>query len=382
MGPRRDLVRQPRVRLRSQPAPAASGAGEVPVPGDEHRRRRDRTASALGDALCRLHGRGSPGRRHRRRAREHAGARLRGCDRRTEVPRRGTADQGGVRAAARARRQGPDRGHPRGDRRRPEHDRQRGRSAVAGADHGHRRRAPGHDRGRDDRRPHPPHLEPDAGQHPDHRGHQRRDELLRAPAAGQGRRRRLGRRCDAGGEDPRCRPAGGRQGDRRRRQRQDGRAPEPGDRQAVDRHPASPDPAEGVGDGEHGRRRDAPEVSGRRRGVHQLRRAPSGPAGLPAECRRTARRDHVGRGVRGPAVRQPDDDPHAHRSAAEDRVRERVLARLQRRDQHGALPAGLGPEGDVPLQRHDRRSSTASGRRRTARAGRRSRSGTRTPFGS
>ena len=58
---------------------------------------------------------GSPGRRHRRRAREHAGARLRGCDRGAQVPRRGTADQGGVRAAARARRQGPDRGHPRGD---------------------------------------------------------------------------------------------------------------------------------------------------------------------------------------------------------------------------------------------------------------------------
>ena len=31
------------------------------------------------------------------------------------------------------------------------------------------------------------------------------DELLRAPAHGQGRRRRLGRRCDAGGEEPRRR---------------------------------------------------------------------------------------------------------------------------------------------------------------------------------
>ena len=95
--------------------------------------------------------------------------------------------------------------------------------AVGGPDHGHRRRAPGHDRRRDDRRSHAPHLEPDAGQHPDHRGHQRGHELLGAPAHGQGRRRRLGRRRDPRGEEPRRRTAGGRQGDRRQGERRDRR---------------------------------------------------------------------------------------------------------------------------------------------------------------
>ncbi len=57
-------------------------------------------SAAVGDALGGVHGQRRPGRRDRRRAREHAGARLRGCDRGAQVPRRGTADQGGVRAAA------------------------------------------------------------------------------------------------------------------------------------------------------------------------------------------------------------------------------------------------------------------------------------------
>ena len=101
VGPRRDVLRQPRVRLRRRPAARAPGAGELPVPRDEHRRRGDGAGPAVGDAVGRVHGRRDPGRRHRRRAREHAGARLRRCDGRPAVPRRGAADQGGVGAAAR-----------------------------------------------------------------------------------------------------------------------------------------------------------------------------------------------------------------------------------------------------------------------------------------
>ena len=48
-------------------------------------------------------------------------------------------------------------------------------------------------------------------------------------------------------------------------ERRDGAAPQPGDRHPVDRHPARPDPAQRVGDGQPGRRRDAREVPGRRR---------------------------------------------------------------------------------------------------------------------
>ena len=44
---------------------------------------------------------------------------------------------------------------------------------------GDRGRAPGHDRRRDDRRPHPPGLEPHARPHPRHRGHQRRARATR-----------------------------------------------------------------------------------------------------------------------------------------------------------------------------------------------------------
>ena len=177
VGPRRDVVREPRVRLRRRAAPRASGAGDLPVPRDEHRPGVERAAAAVGDAVEGVHDRRHQGGRHRRRAREHAGARLGGCDGGPPVPRRGTADQGGVGAASAAGRPRPDRRHPRGHEPWPEHDRQHARRTVGGPDHGHRRRAPVHDGRRDGRRPHAPHLEPDAGQHPDHRGHQRRDEL-------------------------------------------------------------------------------------------------------------------------------------------------------------------------------------------------------------
>ena len=77
VGPRRDLLRQPRVRLRRRAAAAAAGAGELPVPRDQHRRDRDRRGARLGHAVGGVHRRRRQGRRHRRRAGEHARARRR-----------------------------------------------------------------------------------------------------------------------------------------------------------------------------------------------------------------------------------------------------------------------------------------------------------------
>ena len=114
VGPGRDVLRQPRVRLRHRAAAAAPGAGELPVPGDEHHRRADRRAARLGDAVGRLLGQRREGRRHRRRAEGHAGARRRRQHGGPAVPRRGAAHQGRVRAAQAARREGADRGHPPG----------------------------------------------------------------------------------------------------------------------------------------------------------------------------------------------------------------------------------------------------------------------------
>ncbi len=180
VGPRRHLVRQPRVRLRRGPAAHAPGAGRLPVPRHEHRRDGDRQCARLGYAIGRLHRQRHQGRRHRRRAQEHAGARLRGRNRRPDLPRRGAAHRGGVPATPRARRQGPGRRHPPGDERRPEPDRQHGRRAVGGPDPRYRRRPPGHDSRRDDRRPYPPDLQPDARPHPHHRGDQRRRRATRS----------------------------------------------------------------------------------------------------------------------------------------------------------------------------------------------------------
>ena len=152
-----------------------------------------RPASArLGDAVERVHRQRREGRRHRRRAEEHAGARLRRHDGRPPVPGRGAAHQGRVRAARAARRQGADRRHPPGHGRRGEHRRQRAGAPWEGPILGDRRRAAGHDGRRHDRRPHAPRLEPDARRHPDHRGDQRRHQLLRAPADHRARRRRRG----------------------------------------------------------------------------------------------------------------------------------------------------------------------------------------------
>ena len=208
---------------------------------------------------------------------EHARARLRRGDGRPVLPRRGAADPGRVGTAETARRQGPGRRHPPGHQRRPEPDRQRRRCSLGGADPRHRRRPSGHDRRRHDRRPHPPDLEPDARPHPHHRGHQRRDQLLGPAAHGPGRRRRLGRRSDPGGQDPRRGAACRRPGDHRRRQRPDRGAPQPGHRDPAERHHARAGPPPRVGDGQHGRRRDAAQVPGCRRRLHQLRRPAAEP---------------------------------------------------------------------------------------------------------
>ena len=112
--------------------PEAPGAGEVPVPGDEHRREGDREGALVGHALQGVHDQRRQGRRHRRRAEEHAGARLGGSDGRPGVPRRGVADQGRVGAPATGRRACPDRRHPPGHEHRSEHDRQP-RRAVPGS---------------------------------------------------------------------------------------------------------------------------------------------------------------------------------------------------------------------------------------------------------
>ena len=66
-------------------------------------------------------------------------------------------------------------------------------------------------------------------------------------------------------------------------------------------------------------------------------------------------RDHVGRDVRGAAVRQPDGDRDADRRAAGAGVPERLRAglRSELHRRHRPLPAGLGAQGHLHLQRHD-----------------------------
>ena len=299
----------------------AAGAGQLPVPRDEHRRDRDRRGARLGDAVGGLHVNGVKvgviGAELENTPELVSAGATAGLTFLAEAPRI-KAESERLRAAGR---QGPGRRHPPGHERRPEH-----RSATPPA-------SPwdgpildiadalaGHDGRRDDRRPHAPGLEPDGRRHPGHRGDQRRRELLRPPADGQGRRRRRG-------------PAA-----RRAIAKTLGVAARADVQAIVDdanaqtavlrnqvigtpgqRHHPRPDAALRVGDGQHGRRRDAGEVSRRRRRVHELRRAAAGSRLHAAERRRAARRDHLGRDVRGAAVRQPLDDPDADRRPARAR---------------------------------------------------------------
>ncbi len=149
----------------------------------------------------------------------------------------------------------------------------------------HRRPACGDDRRRDDRRPYPSRVERDAREHPHHRGHQRRRELLGPPTDDLERGCHVGRWRYAHRQEPRRRPRPGRPGHRRGSQRRDRGAPQPGHRHAICRHPARSHPAQRVGDGQHGRRRDAREVPGRRRRAHELRRSAPGPRDDPTERR-------------------------------------------------------------------------------------------------
>ena len=102
------------------------------------------------------------------------------------------------------------------------------------------------------------------------------------------------------------------------------------------------------------------------------------PADRAADGRRAAGRDHVGRGVRRAAVRQPHGDRDADLRAARGGVRERLQAAVRRRrGRHRPHAAVLGPEGHVPLQRHRARwwtrssdgASDDAARRRATRSG-------------
>ena len=96
-----------------------------------------------------------------------------------------------------------------------------------------RRHHPGpaidHDR-RGHRRAHAPGVQPDGRQDPGDRGHQRGGHVLGAATHGPRRRRRLGRRRDPTCDDHRRDATAGRAGDRRRRERADRGAAQPGHR--------------------------------------------------------------------------------------------------------------------------------------------------------
>ena len=141
-------------------------------------------------------------------------------------------------------------------------------------------------------------------------------------------------------------------------------APQPGHRHAVGRHPARPDPSERVGDGQHGRGRDAGEVSGCRCRVHQLRRPAGRPSFAPPSAAEAAGEITWGEMF---AVL-----PFGNRTV----ILTLTGAQLQTAFlngfspvcnpaiAHGTLPAGLGPEGEPSTATARRRSWTACGRRR------------------
>ena len=209
LGPRRDVVRQPRVRLRRRPAARAAGARPLPVPGrpTSSRPRPGKapvwvkpsgrsTSTASGSASS------APSSRTPRswsRPATRPGSTFLPEAERIKAESERLRKQG-VKVQVVVIHEGTDDGH--------QHDRQHAGHAVGRPDHRHRRRAPGHDRRRDDRRAHPPRLQPDGRRHPRHRGHQRRRELLGPAADGQGRRRRLGRRRDPRRQGPRRRARG------------------------------------------------------------------------------------------------------------------------------------------------------------------------------
>ena len=182
-------------------------------------------------------------------------------------------------------------------------------AAVGRADRRHRRQAAGHDgRPRDRRVTRTGSANTVDRPDPGGRGRQRRRQLLGRAAAGQGRRRGVGGRGDAHRQEPRRRAA-------RRRARRSSTRPTPTPRPlrnevigTPERRPPARQPGapEGVRDGQPGRRRDAGEV---RRASRRRSRTPAACAQdlrMRADARRRgSRRDHLGRGVRRAAVRQP-----------------------------------------------------------------------------
>ena len=188
MGAGRNVLRQPRVRLRRRAVAAPAGAGRTSrssPPTSSRRRRARRPTGSPRPSSFNVNGVevGVIG----AGLREHAGARERRCDRGPGVPAGGRADRRRIGTAARGGRQGAGGRHPPGHRARLERRRRQRRGAVGRADHRHRRRVGRHHRRRHDRRSHPPRLQPDGRRHPRRRGHQRRDELLGAAAHGGGR---------------------------------------------------------------------------------------------------------------------------------------------------------------------------------------------------
>ena len=185
----------------------------------------------------------------------------------------------------------------------------------------------------------------------------------------------VGRRRDPRRQDHRRRPAGRRQGDRRRRQRGRRADPaQPGHRDPGDRHPPRPDPAARVGDGQPRRRRDARQVPGRRGGATPTPAA-SAPdlVCTPPSAGEQAVRDHLGRGVRRPAVRQPDRHRDPDRAQLQGGASQRVPARRATRRSPaapGRFPQVSGLKVEFHCCGRDAGRSTGCGRRRTARPGR------------
>ena len=165
------------------------------VPRERRARRRDRL-DGPDDARARA-------------CRRHRGARL---------PRRGRAHRARVGEAPPARREGADRGDPRGRRRSARTASTASRAgALGGPDHRDHRGDPGHDGRPRDRRPHAPSGQHRRRPHPGRRGLQRRRQLLGGAADALARRRRLGRAPPTAPPRTSAWPRGRRAGDRRRR---------------------------------------------------------------------------------------------------------------------------------------------------------------------
>ena len=235
LGPGRDLVRQPRVRLRRRAAARPPGAGATSRswrPTSSRRRPARRPPWVTPSKVFTVNGVkvGVIGAELENTPELVSAGATAGLTFLAEAP----ADQGRVRAPAQAGRQGADRRHPPGHERRPNTDRQRRRRAL-----GRARSSTSPTRSQDTT------VDAMVVGHTHRvsnlmRGHilitegiNAGDELLRPPADGQGRGRRLGRRRDARRQEPRRRRSGADvQAIVDDAERRDGGAAQPGDRDA------------------------------------------------------------------------------------------------------------------------------------------------------